>query len=74
MGPATCSQPAVRVVNLSNIHLNTRNVAALELPASLFDRARLRAGDRIEFASTFFTHARADRVDWRGTFVLHGSR
>jgi hypothetical protein len=69
-GPAVCSDLSVRLVNLSGIYMNTRNVAAMELPAKLFGKTRLRAGDNIELASTFFTHARANRVDWKGTFYL----
>jgi hypothetical protein len=68
--PAVCSDPDVRLVNLAGIYANTRNVAAMELPAKLFGKTRLQAGDNIELASTFFTHARADRMDWKGAFTL----
>jgi hypothetical protein len=64
------SEPSTRIVNLANIYLNTRNVAALELPAQLLGRTRFRPGDSIQLSSTFFSHARADRVDWQGTFTL----
>ena len=69
-GPPICDEPAVRIVNLAGEYMNTRNIAALELPAKLFGRARFKTGDTIEFDSTFFTQARADRVEWKGSFTL----
>jgi hypothetical protein len=68
--PPACDEPAARVVNLSGIYMNTRNIAALELPARLFGKARFKPGDTIELDSTFFTHCRADRVEWKGKFRL----
>ncbi len=68
--PPVCDEPAVRIVNLSGVYMNTRNIAAVELPAKLFGRDRFKAGDTIEFDSTFFSHCRADRVEWKGRFTL----
>jgi len=48
--------------------MNTRNIAALELPAKLFGKARFKPGDTIELGST--PHCRADRVEWKGKFTL----
>jgi len=64
--------PAVRVMNISGINGNLRNIAAMELPAKLFGKDRFKAGESIEFASTLFTHCRAYRVDWKGRFTLRG--
>ena len=72
-GPV-CDEPAVRIVNLSGVNLNTRNVAALELPAKLFGKDRFKSGDTIELSSTFFTHCRAYRVEWKGKFDLRAER
>lgn len=72
-GPAVVSGGAVRVVHLSGVQLNTRCIAAMALPASLFGRPTLRPGDRVEFASTFHTQGRAYRTDWRGRFTLRES-
>jgi len=72
--PAAVNEPTVRVVHLSGVELNTRCIAAMELPASLFGRSAFRQGDRVEVASTFPTHCRAYRTDWRGTFTLQASR
>ncbi len=69
---SVCSEPAVRIVNLSGVKLNTRNIAAIELPAKLFGYAKFQSGDTIEFASTFYTHCRAYRVEWKGKFTLRG--
>jgi Glycosyl hydrolases family 43 len=73
-GAPICSEPAARIANLSGIYMNTRNIAAVELPAKLFGKTRFQSGDPIKLASTFFTHARADRIDWRGTFALRCAR
>lgn len=69
-GPAVCDEPGVRLTNLSGIYMNTRNIAAVELPAKLFRKARFKPGDSIEMGSTFFTHCRADCVEWKGKFTL----
>jgi hypothetical protein len=69
-GPPACDEPAARIVNLSGVYMNTRNIAALELPAKLFGKARFKPGDTIELGSTFFTHCRADRIEWKGKFTL----
>jgi len=64
-------EPAVRVVNLSGLNGNVRNIAGMELPAALFGRTRFKPGDPIDFASTFLTHGRAYRVEWKGRFLLN---
>jgi hypothetical protein len=71
-GPAKCDEPAVQLVNIAGEYQNTRNIAAMKLPVSLFGKKQFKSGDEIELASTFFTHARADRVEWKGTFTLRG--
>jgi hypothetical protein len=70
--PPVCDDPAVRIVNLSGVYMNTRNIAAAELPAQLFGKARFEAGDTIAFGSTFLSHCHADRVEWKGQFKLRG--
>ena len=69
-GPPVCDEPSVGIVNLSGEYMNTRNIAAMELPAKLFGKTEFKPGDTIEFDSTFFTQARADRVEWNGQFTL----
>ena len=51
-----------------------RNIAALELPAKLFGKGRFKTGDTIALASTFYTHGRAYRVEWKGNFTLSPKR
>jgi hypothetical protein len=65
-------EPSVRAMNLSGLNGNVRNIAVLELPAKLFGKERFKAGDMVGFTSTFFTHCRAYRVEWNGTFRLVG--
>jgi hypothetical protein len=64
-------EPTVKVMNLSGINGNQRNIACLELPAKLFGQDLFKPGDRIEFGSTLFTHCRAYRVEWKGNFRLN---
>ena len=64
------NEPSARVSNLSGVNLDVRNIACLELPARLFGRSRLRAGDTVEFVATLTSHAQAYRVEWRGIFTL----
>jgi hypothetical protein len=66
------NEPTVRLVNISGINGTFRNIACMELPAELFGKDRLKVGDVIEFASTFLTHCRAYRVEWKGKFTLRG--
>ena len=69
-GPPICDAPGVRVANESGDYMNTRNIAAIELPAALFGKTSFKVDDAIEFKSTYFTQARADRVEWDGRFIL----
>jgi hypothetical protein len=69
-GPPACDEPAVSIVNLSGVYMNTRNIAALKVPAKLFGKTAFKPGDTIEFGSTFSTHGRADHVEWKGKFTL----
>ena len=64
------SEPAVRVVNLSGLNGNVRNIAAMEVPATLLGKDRLKPDDTIALSCTFYTHCRAYRIDWKGTFTL----
>jgi hypothetical protein len=65
-----CDEPTARIATLSGAYMNTRNIAAVELPPKLFGKAQFKEGDCIEISSTFFTHCRADRVEWKGKFTL----
>jgi hypothetical protein len=69
-GPPACDESSVQIANLSDVYMNTRNIAAMKLPAKLFGKSRFTAGDTIKFNSTFFTQARAERVEWKGKFTL----
>lgn len=69
-GPATCDEQGARIANLSGEYMNTRNIAAVELPAKLFGKSQFKTGDTIALSSEFFTHARADHVEWKGKFIL----
>jgi hypothetical protein len=62
--------PGVRVVNISGINGNFRNIACIELPAKLPGKDRFKAGDVIELSSIFFTHCRGYQTEWKGKFTL----
>ena len=67
---ALVSNPAVRVENLSGLDLDVRNIAAMELPAKVIGRARLKSGDRFAARSVLVSHGHAYRIEWAGTFPL----
>jgi hypothetical protein len=69
-GPPQCDEASATIANDSGDYMNTRNIAAIELPAEVFGKKEFRVGDRIKFDSTYFTQARADMVQWKGTFTL----
>ena len=64
--------PTVRVVNLSGLNGNYRNIACLELPAKAFGQKRFKTGDTVKLSSTFLGHCRGYQVEWKGTFTLDG--
>ena len=66
----TVNELAVRLVNLSGLGLNVRNIAAMELPAWLFGRDKFRPGDPIEFDVAFSAHCQAYRTEWHGKYML----
>jgi len=62
--------PSIRVEALSGTYQDVRCITAIELPAKLFGKERLRAGDRITLATTFDSLARAHHIEWNGDFEL----
>ena len=64
------SNPDVRIENLSGVNLSVRNIAILEMPVSLLNRTELKPGDTIDLDVSLVSHARALRVEWRGSFRL----
>jgi hypothetical protein len=64
------NEPRMRLENLSGVSLNVRNIAILEVPASLLGRSELRAGDRLALDTVLLTHGRAYRQQWSGAFSL----
>jgi hypothetical protein len=67
-GP-TLAATGVTVASPSNAG-NVRTMAIMKIPAAMLGRTKLGAGDRLQFTSSLLTHARAYRVDWKGTFGL----
>jgi len=66
------NDPSVRVVSSSGINGNVRTLVAVRLPAKLFGTNRFKAGDYIEFSSTFFSHCHAYSTEWSGRLRLGG--
>lgn len=64
------NQPTVRVVNISGVNGDVRNIAAMELPAKLFGKKQFKAGDAVTISSIFVTHGGGYRVEWKGSFTL----
>jgi hypothetical protein len=71
LGPGVgqgCDEPGVTIAQFSAY--NSRDVAAVALSAKSFGKTRFKRGDTLELASTFFSHCRADRADWKGKLTL----
>ena len=67
---AVIDNPSTPVVSLSGAAHGVRCITAIKLPAKQLGKERLAAGDHLTIESTFATHARAYRIDWKGEFVL----
>jgi hypothetical protein len=64
------NDPGVKVLNLSGLNLNVRNLAILEIPAQRLGTERLKAGDTIDLDVSLATHCQAYQVRWKGQFTL----
>jgi hypothetical protein len=68
--PTVASVPSLRVKSLGSTYHDVRCITAIELPAQHIGQATLQAGDKITLDSSFTTHGRAYRIEWKGEFVL----
>jgi hypothetical protein len=68
--PPVSDDSRVRVECLSGLVQQARVIAILEAPATRFGKTRLRPGDTVELSSSFTTHGRAYRYEWKGSFRL----
>jgi hypothetical protein len=64
------SHKGLRIQCSSGIYHDVRCVTAVEIPASLVGKDRFEKGDHISLDISFDTFARADRIEWKGEFVL----
>ncbi len=67
---AIVSTASVRVESIPIAVSSAWNTAAMELPANLLGKNAFAAGDTIELECVLLTHARAYRVEWKGSFKL----
>jgi hypothetical protein len=65
---AQIDNSAIRVQSVSGTYHNVRCITAVEVPASALGKAQFNAGDVVQLKSRFVTHARAERIDWMGSF------
>jgi hypothetical protein len=68
--PPVVSEPSLRVQSLGGTYHDLRGITAIELPAKTLGLQKLKPGDKIVLDSTYLTHARAYRIEWKGEFVL----
>jgi hypothetical protein len=62
--------PSAKITSLSGTYHDVRSITVVELPAALLGKQALKPGDQIALDSSYSTHARANRIEWKGTFVL----
>ncbi len=67
---ALVSEPEIKVLNLSGLNLNTRNIAIMVIPAARVGKTQLQAGDVIKLEAELATHCRAYQTAWKGQFKL----
>ncbi|HEV8607065.1 MAG TPA: hypothetical protein VGQ99_17120, partial [Tepidisphaeraceae bacterium] len=67
---AIVNKASVRVESIPVATSSAWNTAAMELPANLLGKNAFAAGDTIELECVLLTHARAYRVEWKGSFKL----
>ena len=60
----------LEVVDTTGTESGVYHSAAVRLPAALFGKTQLSAGDAIRLKSTYVTHARAYSIGWEGQFTL----
>ena len=66
----TINNSRAKITNTSGVNGQFRNIACMELPAAIFGKDRLKAGDEIEISSTFYTQCRGYSTEWKGRFKL----
>jgi hypothetical protein len=62
--PAGPQPSGFQAIDVSGIDHDVRNIAIFRLPATLFGKRALQAGDRIRFSAALQTFARAYQVAW----------
>jgi hypothetical protein len=68
--PPALSDAAICIQSLGGTYHDVRCITAIELRAEQLGKKTLIAGDRISLESHYTTHGRAQRINWRGEFVL----
>jgi hypothetical protein len=68
--PPSVNETSLRMKSLGGTYQDTRCVTVIELPADRIGRESLQPGEKISLDTTFTTHGRAYRMDWKGEFIL----
>jgi hypothetical protein len=68
--PAVVSDRLLRVESLGGTSHDVRGITAIELPAKNLGREKLQPGDKITLDTSYTTHGRAYRMEWKGEFAL----
>lgn len=68
--PPDVHDPGIEVVDTTAAENGVYHVVAVRLPAALFGKQRLQAGDTIRLEATYQTASRAEKVAWSGPFHL----
>jgi hypothetical protein len=67
--PAT-SELSIGIKSISGLYHDVRCITVIELESQYFGKKNLQPGDQIELNTSFVSHGRAYRVDWRGALTL----
>jgi hypothetical protein len=70
--PHSLSEEGIRVESVWGLSAGVRCIGIIEIPATRLGKSQFEAGDQIQLECSLTTHARAHRMDWRGTYTLDG--
>ena len=64
------SDPTLGIKSISGLYHDVRCITVIELNSQYLGKKNLQPGDQIELNTSFVSHGRAYRVDWRGALTL----
>jgi hypothetical protein len=64
------TDPLVEIESVSGTYHDVRCISVIKIQPQYLGKSSFESGDRIKLDSSFDTHGRAERIEWKGNFVL----